>query len=152
LLPYFFALTLFPGDALAWGLETHLFFAQWLLAALPFADPGLRGAAARLPRLVLAGACLPDLALAGKALGLVAFRRAHEWSTLRRMTSAPRSDADRALAMRRRALLPRPGVSLRRLRGAGQVPAGGDRAGAHRPVHRLGELRPRRTCRRWRSR
>jgi hypothetical protein len=99
LLPYLVALALFPRDALAWGLETHLFFAQWLLAALPFADPELRGAASRLPRFVLAGACLPDLALSGKALGLVAFRRAHEWSTLRRMTSAPRSDAHRALAI-----------------------------------------------------
>lgn len=93
------ALLLFPRDAWAWGLETHLFFAQWLLAAAPFADPDLRRAAARLPALVLAGACLPDLALAGKVLGLVAFRRAHEWATLRRMTSAPRDDADRALAI-----------------------------------------------------
>ncbi len=93
------ALLLFPRDAWAWGLETHLFFAQWLLAAAPFADPQLRRAAARLPALVLAGACLPDLALAGKVLGLVPFRRAHEWATLKRMTSAPRDDADCALAI-----------------------------------------------------
>lgn len=99
LFAYFAALALFPGDAHAWGLETHLFFAQWLLAALPFADGELRAAAARLPGLVLAGACLPDLALAGKVLGLVAFRRSHEWATLRRMASAPRGDAERALAI-----------------------------------------------------
>lgn len=98
-LPYLVALLFFSADACAWGLETHLFFAQWLLAALPFADRELRRAAARLPHLVLAGACLPDLALAGKVLGLVPFRRAHEWATLRRMTSAPRNDADRALAI-----------------------------------------------------
>lgn len=99
LLAYVLPLLLYCSDANAWGLETHLFFAQWLLATLPFADAELRGAAARLPRLVFAGACLPDLALAGKVLGLVAFRRAHEWATLRRMTSAPRGDADRALAL-----------------------------------------------------
>jgi hypothetical protein len=98
-LAYAAALALFAPDAQAWGLETHLFFAQWLLAALPFADRDLRNAALRLPGLVLAGACLPDLALAGKALGTPAFRRAHHWSTLRRIAAAPRSDADRALVI-----------------------------------------------------
>jgi len=92
-------LALFSADALAWGLETHLFFAQWLLAALPFADPELRAAAARLPRLVLAGACLPDLALAGRMLGMPAFRRAHSWATLRRIGAAPADDTGRALAI-----------------------------------------------------
>lgn len=96
---YALPLVLLPVDAHAWGLETHLFFAQWALAALPFVDPELRGAAVRLPALVLAGACLPDLALAGKILRLVAFRRSHEWSTLRRMAAAPRSDAERAVAI-----------------------------------------------------
>ncbi len=99
LLPYGVALVLLPRDALAWGLETHLFFAHWVLAALPFAAAELRAAAVRLPGLVLAGACLPDLALAGKLLRLVAFRRAHEWSTLRRMSAAPRSDEECALAI-----------------------------------------------------
>src|SRR5919201_2996198 len=93
------ALAFFSTDALAWGLETHLFFAQWLLAALPLADPELRAAAARLPRLVLAGACLPDLALAGKILGTPAFRRAHSWATLRRIGAAPADDASRALGI-----------------------------------------------------
>ena len=86
-------------DAHAWGLETHLFFAQWLLAVLPFADRELRTACTRLPELVLAGACLPDLALAGKVLGTPAFRRAHHWATLKRIAAAPRSDEDRALAI-----------------------------------------------------
>ena len=95
---YALPLAAFPAEALAWGLQTHLFFAQWVLLALPFADPELRRAVTRLPRLVLAGACLPDLALAGKALGTPAFRRAHRWSTLRRLAAAPRSDCDRALA------------------------------------------------------
>jgi hypothetical protein len=54
---------LMAPDALAWGLQTHVFLAQWLLAAAPFADPRIRAAASRLPRLVLAGACLPDVSL-----------------------------------------------------------------------------------------
>ena len=93
------ALALFARDAFAWGLETHVFFAQWVLTSLSFADGELRAAAARLPQLVLAGACLPDLALAGKLLGTAAFRRAHEWAMLRRMAAAPPEDADRALAI-----------------------------------------------------
>ena len=92
-------LALFSGDALAWGLQTHLFFAQYALAALPFADPGLRAAAARLPRMVLAGACLPDLGIVGKLLGTPAFQRSHLWSTLRRVATAPRSEAEQALAI-----------------------------------------------------
>ena len=92
-------LALFSSDALAWGLQTHVFFAQYVLALLPFADPELRAAAARLPRLVLAGACLPDLAIVGKLLGTPAFRRSHLWSTLRRVATAPRSEADCALAI-----------------------------------------------------
>jgi hypothetical protein len=92
-------LALFAPDAAAWGLQTHLFFAQWVLVAMPLADPELRAAVRRLPGLVLAGACLPDLALAGKALGTPAFRRSHLWATLRRIASAPRDDADRALAV-----------------------------------------------------
>ena len=92
-------LAFFSADAFAWGLETHLFFAQWLLAALPLADAELRAAAMRLPRLVLAGACLPDLALAGKILGTPAFRRAHSWATLRRIGAARANDASRALGI-----------------------------------------------------
>lgn len=80
-------LALFAPDALAWGLQTHVFFAQWALLAAPLADPALRAAVARFPRLVLAGACLPDLALAGKALETPAFRRSHRWATLRRIAS-----------------------------------------------------------------
>jgi len=78
---------LIAPDALAWGLQTHVFLAQWLLAAAPFADPKIRAAALRLPRLVLAGACLPDLALAGRMSGLATFRRSHQWSTLKRMAT-----------------------------------------------------------------
>jgi hypothetical protein len=90
---------LFAPDALAWGLQTHVFLAQWALAAVvPFTDPQLRAAALRLPRLVLAGACLPDLALAGRMLGLRAFCRAHQWSTLRRLATTC-WDEERAIAL-----------------------------------------------------
>jgi hypothetical protein len=91
-------LILFSPDAAAWGLQTHVFLAQWLLAAAPLADPQLRAAALRLPRLVLAGACLPDLALAGRMLGSTVFRRAHQWSTLRRL-AATCWDEERAIAV-----------------------------------------------------
>ena len=96
---FFLTLAAFPCDAAAWGLQTHLFFAHYALLAVPFLDPDLRRAAALLPELVLAGACLPDLALAGMALGTPVFRRAHRWSTLRRLAATPRDDAERALAL-----------------------------------------------------
>lgn len=41
---------LFAPDAYAWGLQTRVFLAQWLLAAAPLADPKIRAAVARLPR------------------------------------------------------------------------------------------------------
>ena len=96
---WFLCLLAFPTDALAWGLQTHVYFAHWLVLALPFADPELRRVVARLPRLVLTGACLPDLALAGKMLATPAFRRAHNWSMLRRVAAAPRDDTELALAI-----------------------------------------------------
>lgn len=89
---------LFAPDALAWGLQTHVVLAQWALAAAPFADPQIRAAALRLPRLVLAGACLPDLALVGRIFGFAEFRPAHRWSTLRRL-AATCWDEERALAV-----------------------------------------------------
>jgi hypothetical protein len=98
--PVLFALPLLlaAGDALAWGLQTHLYFAQHLLFALPLLDPELRRAALRFPRLVLAGACLPDLALAGAALGTRQFRRTHQWPSLRRLAAAG-CDEERAVAL-----------------------------------------------------
>ena len=97
---FFLALPLLlaAGDALAWGLQTHVYFAQHLLFALPLLDPAVRRAALRLPRLVLAGACLPDLALAGAALGTPRFRRTHQWASLRRLAAAV-SDEERAVAL-----------------------------------------------------
>ena len=99
LLAYGLPLALFAPDALAWGLQTHVFFAQYALTLLPLADPELRAAAKRLPHLFLAGSCLPDLFIAGGAIGTPAFRRAHRWATLRRLAASPRGDEDRALAL-----------------------------------------------------
>jgi hypothetical protein len=99
LLWYALPLALFAPDAHAWGLQSHLIFAHYALLMMPFADPRLRAAAARFPRLVLAGACLPDLALTGGLAGTPAFRRTHRWSTLRRISAVPRDDADRALLL-----------------------------------------------------
>jgi len=95
----FLPLVLFAGDALAWGLQTHVFIAQAALLALPFVDPDLRRAAAKLPRLVLAGSCLPDLALIGPLVGTPLFRRSHRWQTIRRLGGLCASDHDRALAV-----------------------------------------------------
>jgi hypothetical protein len=87
----------FAPDTLAWGLQTHVFIAQWALAAVPLADPRLRAAVARLPQLVLAGACMPDLALAGRMRGIATFRQSHQWTMLRRL-AAGASDEERAIA------------------------------------------------------
>ncbi|MCG6953857.1 MAG: zinc dependent phospholipase C family protein [Betaproteobacteria bacterium] len=90
-------LALLPLDALAWGLDTHLYFAQQALLAAPLADPALQRAVLRLPRFVLAGACLPDLALVGRVVGTRAFRGTHRWATLRRLAAIPDCDEHRAL-------------------------------------------------------
>lgn len=95
-----FLVLLYAPDAHAWGLQTHVFFAQYALAAAPFADPELRALAARLPRLVLAGSCLPDLAIVGRFfLRSPVFSRSHLWATLRRIAACPRNDYERALAL-----------------------------------------------------
>lgn len=97
LLLYGALLATFPAEALAWGLQTHVYFSQGILLALPLLDPALRRAVQRFPRLLLAGACLPDLALLGRPLGTAAFRGTHGWPTLRRFALAAASDEDRAI-------------------------------------------------------
>ena len=92
------SLLLFAGDALAWGLQTHVFLGQYALLAAPLADPDFRRAVCRMPLLVLAGACLPDLSLVGRLLGTAAFRRTHQWASLRRLAAAT-CDEERALAV-----------------------------------------------------
>lgn len=92
-------LCLTSADALAWGLYTHVYFAQLALWAVPLADPRLRRAARRLPRLVLAGACLPDLSLASRYLGAAGFDATHGWGTVTRLLRVADDDDARALAL-----------------------------------------------------
>jgi len=97
-LVYFCLLLAFSADAWAWGLQTHTYFAQALIWLVPIADPRLRRAAARLPRLVLAGAALPDLVLmSGRRIPALA--DSHEWATAARLLHRAGSDEERALAL-----------------------------------------------------
>ena len=81
-------------DAHAWGLLTHVYFAQWMLWTLPLADPNLRRAVRRFPELVLGGACLPDLSLISPA-----FRHTHQWDHIHAMLRAARNDEESAVAV-----------------------------------------------------
>ena len=87
------------ADALAWGLHTHVYFAQLLLWAVPLLDPRLRAAVARFPRLVMTGACLPDLALSGPHVGSAAFAGSHRWETTHALLSDAECQAEQALAV-----------------------------------------------------
>lgn len=87
-------LLLQSADAHAWGLLTHVYFAQWLLWTLPLADPGLRRAVQKFPELVMAGACLPDLALISPA-----FRDTHRWDHLHALIHGASSDEAAAVAI-----------------------------------------------------
>lgn len=87
-------LLLQSADAYAWGLLTHVYFAQWLLWTLPLADPNLRRALQKFPELVMAGACLPDLALMSPA-----FRSTHRWEHIRALMNSTRSDEEAAIAL-----------------------------------------------------
>ncbi len=98
-LAWFAPLALFSEDAFAWGLCTHVYFSQLLIWAIPLADPAFRRAVARLPELMLAGACLPDVALFGRHLGAPALNATHQWSVARRLLAAAADDEARALAL-----------------------------------------------------
>lgn len=93
------ALLLTSSDALAWGLYTHVYFAQLLLWAIPLANPALRRLARRHPKLVMAGACLPDVALTARSAGAVALTDSHRWPQLHALMDAARSDAEHAAVL-----------------------------------------------------
>jgi hypothetical protein len=90
---------LFAGDALAWGLTTHVYFAQLLVWAVPLADPVLRRAVRRFPQRLMAGACLPDLALVGATARTRAFDASHRWETGHALLAAAHDDESRACAV-----------------------------------------------------
>ena len=91
--------SLFAADALAWGLTTHVYFAQLLVWAVPLADPALRRAVRRFPQRLMAGACLPDLALVGTTAGTRAFDASHRWETAHALLDAAHDDESRACAV-----------------------------------------------------
>jgi Zinc dependent phospholipase C len=84
------------GDACAWGLLTHVYFAQYLLWGVVLLDPQFRRAVRKFPRLVLAGACLPDLAIVTHGSDNP-FAASHDWSMVARISGSNASDADRAI-------------------------------------------------------
>lgn len=92
-------LALFAGDALAWGLYTHVYFAQLLVWAVPLLDPDLRRAARRFPQRLMAGACLPDLALVGTTARTRSFDTSHRWETAHALLDAAHDDEARACAV-----------------------------------------------------
>ena len=98
-LAWLLPVALFSNDALAWGLCTHIYFSQLLIWAIPLADPRFRRAVARLPGLMLAGACLPDVSLFGRYLGTPALNTTHQWSAAQRLLAAASDDESRALAL-----------------------------------------------------
>lgn len=82
------------SDACAWGLVTHLYFAQSLLWAMPLLDPKLQNAIKKFPELVMAGACLPDLALFSHR-----FRHTHLWENAHDLLTIAQSEEEIALAV-----------------------------------------------------
>lgn len=85
---------LYQQDAYAWGLITHLYFADSLLWAMPLLDPKLQRAIKRFPELVMAGACLPDLAVVSNK-----FHGNHHWMHIPQMLKEVESEADLAIAI-----------------------------------------------------
>jgi len=98
-LAWLIPLMLYSSDALAWGLYTHIYFAQQLVWAIPLADPRFRRAVCSLPGLVMAGACLPDLSLTGQHAGTRDFEHTHQWNTARRLLEQANCDEERAIAL-----------------------------------------------------
>lgn len=92
-------LLLFSADAHAWGLYTHVYFAQLLLWAVPLTDPRYRRAIKSFPKLVLAGACLPDLALLSEHPWGEPFSTTHQWQRARKLLDDARSDQEYALSL-----------------------------------------------------
>lgn len=84
----------FSIDANAWGLYTHIYFAQWLLVASPLLDPKIQQAIKKFPTLVLAGACLPDLAIISKK-----FHTTHQWQKAEWMMENANSEQEIAIAI-----------------------------------------------------
>jgi hypothetical protein len=92
-------LLVYSGDAMAWGLYTHVYFAQQLVWAITLADPRFRRAVRAFPGLVMAGACLPDLSITGQLVGTHDFDQTHQWDTARNLLTNASSKQERAIAL-----------------------------------------------------
>ncbi|MDP3609421.1 MAG: zinc dependent phospholipase C family protein [Methylophilus sp.] len=89
-----FPLLIFAIDANAWGLFTHLYFAQYIALATPILDPNIQRAIKKFPQLVMAGACLPDLALMSKH-----FKTTHQWAQAEKMMQTAQTDEEIAVSV-----------------------------------------------------
>lgn len=89
-----FPLFIYAVDANAWGLFTHLYFAQYIALATPILDPNIQRAIKKFPQLVMAGACLPDLALMSKH-----FKSTHQWAQAEKMMTEAQTDEELALSV-----------------------------------------------------
>lgn len=89
-----FTLSFYAIDANAWGLYTHVYFAQWLWLAAPFLDPKVQHIIKKFPTLVMAGACLPDLAIISKS-----FNTTHYWNNAIWMIENAKTDEEFAIAV-----------------------------------------------------
>ncbi|WP_026361772.1 zinc dependent phospholipase C family protein [Methylotenera sp. 1P/1] len=89
-----FPLLIYAMDANAWGLFTHIYFAQYVVLATPILDPRVQNAIKKFPQLVMAGACLPDLALISKH-----FKTTHEWQQAQTLLTSASTDEELAIAV-----------------------------------------------------
>ena len=86
--------SVYAMDANAWGLYTHIYFAQWLLLAAPFLDPNIQHIIKKFPTLVMAGACLPDLAIISTS-----FNTTHLWHNAEWMIANAATEEEFAIAV-----------------------------------------------------
>lgn len=96
---WLFPLFFLAENALAWGLQTHLYFAGLLASAVPLSSPLLLRAIRRFPQRVLAGACLPDLALVARSDHDNPLASTHHWPVATNWLHTAETDEERALAI-----------------------------------------------------
>jgi hypothetical protein len=87
-------LSIYSVDANAWGLFTHVYFAQSLVFAVPLLDPRFKKIINKFPELVMAGACLPDLAVISKK-----FSTTHQWHKAEYLLAAAKNEEEIAIAI-----------------------------------------------------
>lgn len=87
-------LVIFSEDTCAWGLFTHVYFAQYIAFSSPFLDSKFRRAVSKFPFYIMAGACLPDLALFSKK-----FSSTHQWEQSHHLLQSAKTDAEVAIAI-----------------------------------------------------